>query len=256
MKITQALWGTLILLINLPPMAHPESKLNSAATATLSAPSATPPNSPVTPIGSVSRNMAPTDGAAGLFTPNGLGNAAALDAQLNGGLTASPIVDGTGANVHLTVPIATPPADVRSESDAAKHEVQNTAVRVSPNVMVTPTYRNSMAPYPVPRQFTQFRNAPVSARILTRAKPRSNASSTNLSERVKISRTANTLDSIGQLTGSITYADGKKVLLGTEGNAFIDPDKGTLTLPNGSKLSMKSAAKSVRQVALKNQVRL
>ncbi len=256
MKITRALWGTLILLINLPPTAHPESNLNSAATSPLSARSATPPNSPATPIGSVSRDMAPTDGAAGLFTPNTLGNAAALKAQLNGGLTASPIVDGTGANAHLTVPIATPPADVRSESDLAKYEMQNTAAKVSPNVMVTPRYANSMAPYPVTRQFTQFRNVPVSARTSTTAKPRGTAGSTGLRENVKISRSANTLDSIGQLTGSITYADGKKVLLGTAGNAFIDPDKGTLTLPNGSKLSMKSAAKSVRQVALKNQVRL
>ncbi len=248
MKLTRALWGTMFLLINLPPMAHPEVNSNSAAT---------PPNSPATPIGSLNRNLAQTDGAAGLFTPNSLGNAAALHAQMNGGLTASPIVDGNGASANLTVPAATPPADTGNEAASARSETMNSVDKAGANAMSAPRYSNSMAPSPVAKQSAPNGQATLTARKFMTVKPTATRISTVLNERISIaSPPADALQSIGQLTGSITYADGKKVLLGTAGNAFIDPDKGTLTLPNGAKLSMKSAGKSVRREALKNQVRL
>lgn len=256
MKVTRALWGTILLLINLPPMAHPEGSYSSASVSPHSSASTTPPNSPGTPIGSLSRNMVPTDGAAGLFTPNTLGNAAALNAQLNGGLTASPIVDGNGANVHVTVPISTPPADAKNGSDGMLNNAA-TAARANSDLIMSPMFSNSMAPPPVARQFTRIERTPVTLRRFAMTKPIITSRSAGLSERV-ITTTppTDTLDSIGQLTGSITYENGMKVLIGTEGNAVIDPSKGTLTLPNGARLSMKSAAKSVRQAALKNQVRL
>lgn len=230
MKVTNAFLGTMLLLINLPLTARPASNSEPTGTA----------------IGTMSQTMQPTDEAAGLFTPASPGNAAAYKSQLNGGLRASPIVDGSGANLRVMVPIASPPATQ------------------SLNMNLSPVFTNVMAPYPVARQTTRIKQ-PAST-VPTRTLPRQQvlAAPSLVSKSfvhrgrmpIVISSPANTLDSIGQLTGAITYADGQKVLIGTEGNARIDPNKGTVTLPNGARLSMKSAAKSVRQVALKNQVRL
>ncbi|MBS1956479.1 MAG: hypothetical protein JST89_19990 [Cyanobacteria bacterium SZAS-4] len=225
MKIKNAFFGTMLLLINLPLMANPATNSEPTGEA----------------IGTLSQTVEPTDGAAGLFTPNNPGNEAAYKAQLNGGLRASPIVDGSGANLQITVPVATPPMTTKVQMAPPSRNLMNTANRDKPYPtqsrsiqMVAPEIsRNVMAPYPVARQ-SSFR----------RIQPR------------QVSKPTNTLDSIGELTGAITYADGQKVLIGTNGNARIDPIKGTVTLPSGAKLSMKSAAKSVRQVALKNQVHL
>ncbi|HEY9718851.1 MAG TPA: hypothetical protein V6C69_15370 [Trichormus sp.] len=69
------------------------------------------PGSSASASGVAQGNIGPTQsgpGAAGLFTPNNPGNAAAYNAQLTGALEGSPIVDGTGANIHISVPMATP----------------------------------------------------------------------------------------------------------------------------------------------------
>lgn len=230
MKITNAFLGTMLLLINLPLTARPASNSEPTGTA----------------IGTVSQTMHPTDEAAGLFTPNSPGNAAAYNAQLNGGLRGSPIVDGSGANVRIMVPMASPPATQ------------------SLDMNLSPLFTNVMAPYPVARQPIRTNQPAAIAPTRTAPSPTVFATPSLVSRAFVhrgirpnvISPAANSLDSIGELTGAITYADGQKVLIGTDGNARIDPKNGTVTLPNGAKLSMKSAAKSVRQVALKNQVRL
>ncbi|MBI2810321.1 MAG: hypothetical protein HYX67_05795 [Candidatus Melainabacteria bacterium] len=241
MKITQALWGTMFLLINLPPTARPADDSHSAGTA----------------IGTLSRSMSPSDGAAGLFTPNTPGNAAAYDAQLNGGLTASPIVDGSGANITITVPVATPPAATSAQTGLPGSRMLNTAKTGSSYEVVAPKSTNALAPYAVARQAP--RNLPSFAqrRTVTLAKPQLvRRFAGSIKSATVTSQPSNSIESIGQLTGTITYADGQRVLLGTLGNATIDPNKGTVTLPNGAKLPMRSAEKLVRQVAQKNQVRL
>ncbi len=85
MTIRRALWGIFILLLILPPRAHPAS---SDAFPWSGAPTSSP--------------------SVGLFTPSSPGNSAACNAPLTGGQAGSPIVSGNGANLRITVPMATP----------------------------------------------------------------------------------------------------------------------------------------------------
>ncbi|MBS2000137.1 MAG: hypothetical protein JST44_01445 [Cyanobacteria bacterium SZAS LIN-5] len=239
------------------------------------------PGGTVSDSGVAQGNVGPTQsgpGAVGLFTPNSPGNAAAYDAQVSGGLVASPIVDGSGTNLRVVVPSATPSGvpnyhDASSGSNvpeasnsALNYNVTNGQISTAP--FKKPSNPRSAAMADIlsdvldrrvnvsnehaPRRTASFyiRNQPTS--FAYHMKAAANTSTyANASENVN----ASTLEQLGQLTGIITYADNTIVLLGSKGSATID-QRGSMRLPDGTKVSIQSAGKSLRHVAQKNQLRL
>jgi len=128
------------------------------------------PGSSASASGIAQGNIGPTQsgpGPVGLFTPSGPGNAAAYNAQLNGALEGSPIVDGSGANIQVAVPMATPseaPSYLRYTVGATTPEgtasymgygVQSTNPPSTPGFAPATfgTITNVSAPAPVPKRY-------------------------------------------------------------------------------------------------------
>lgn len=247
-------------------MVRPQNNLETGVIA---------PGGTVSGSGFAQGNVGPTQsgpGAAGLFTPNSPGNAAAYNAQMSGGLTGSPIVDGTGANLRVSVPTSTPsgvPNYHVVRTNGIDEALRNNALinrnalpvntqnaNVSNGMMEIGNNRASSG-----RSISVVRTSVINVgrASLHRSvgeipSTRSRARSGTLSQTLAIS--TNPINRIGDLTGSITYADGVEVLLGTNGTATIDPHSRTLSLPGGERVSMKKVAGPLRQIAQKNQVRL
>ncbi|HEY9733544.1 MAG TPA: hypothetical protein V6C89_16615 [Drouetiella sp.] len=221
------------------------------------------PGGTVSASGVAQGNVGPTQsgpGAIGLFTPNSPGNAAAYQAQISGGLTASPIVDGSGVNTRTVVPMSTPSgipnyhdtkvgtggfarANALIYTGSAASGVNGNEQSHSPDASL-PLRSDAGVSDAFPHQTrsrlaaTNVRSVPVK-RLTTASQLRKNP-----------------LQPIGQLTGTISYADGSRVLLGSSGAATIDSNRKNLTFDNGRQLPMPSVAHSIRQVAQRNQVRL
>lgn len=218
-------------------------------------------NGAIAPGGTYSRsgiaqgNVGPTQsgpGAAALFTPDSPGNAAAYNAQVSGGLVASPIVDGNASNLRIVVPSATPSGvpnyrSVSSGSDPGHDGTNSDQPSNSGPLTVSPAPTTEL---PASRAIAPIKAwTRKSASSYTRARPGSFVYHFNSA------LGASAVNSLGQLTGVITYGDGSSVLLGSNGSARID-NRGRVSMPDGTVVPIKSVEKSLRQVAQATQLRL
>ena len=181
-------------------------------------------------------------GASGLFTPASPGNNAALNAQMNGGLEGSPIVNGTGTNLRVTVPFATPsqnPSYQQYTNDGItgvlpvnpglnSKALQSAQREVSQNKQSTLT------------KFTDLQTRPVSIREIN------NQRITPSYSKHKVQTRNQPPNNLGKVDGFIQYADGKSVMFGSNGALQIDKENnGVLKLNDGrttkvSKIKSKS----------------
>lgn len=203
-------------------------------------------------------------GATGLFTPDSPGNSAAYHAQMSGALEGSPIVDGNGANIRVTVPIATPSARPAYEQFSAggltgvfgtTTGAQSTRTLDLPGVQATTTVA-----YPSVTTTINAQVAPLS-RVVSGASSLRPAQV--LAPRVQAKRTTplnasnDVMHMLGDVTGSMKYADGQIVLFGTDGTLRLNGNRsGTLTLSNGQVISFHDSANSIRQVAQRLQLEM
>ncbi len=238
------------------------------------------PGGTVSSSGIAQGNIGPTQsgpGAAGLFTPNNPGNAAAYNAQVSAGLVGAPIVDGNGVNMRITVPTSTPSGTINYQNVGTRSA--NTG---NTNTAKTVNIANGDSERVTGKEFRTYgrqtgngwtnaqsfnaliykkrRGAP-GAMLLSRRSPIMPTGITGGGKQFTYPRLSKTeadsawLAQLGQLTGSITYDDGAKVLLGTNGSAAVDPH-GIVQMPDGKRMPMKSLAGALRQIAQKNQVHL
>lgn len=189
------------------------------------------PGGTVSASGVAQGNVGPTQsgpGAVGLFTPNSPGNAAAYNAQVQGGLTASPIVDGNGANVNVTVPMAnpsrTPIYQQFSSGTAPGAAPAGTSGSVSKLFGNMGTLGSELVPMGSPRpsamSVLESRTAGVASPSYRRIPVRVQLASRSF--QLRKTATVHPSRPIGDITGSIIYADGQKVLLGSKGAVVVN----------------------------------
>jgi hypothetical protein len=233
------------------------------------------PGGTVSGSGIAQGNVGPTQsgpGAAGLFTPNSPGNAAAFNAQVNGGLAGSPIVDGNGANIHVTVPVATPSVVPSYEqfsngvsTDLSSSYSSDTTMGGRLSTPAPLTFGRVPIPLQPPINIQVDVNA-IPTRVIN---PAPNAVSRlrtnriyrarlvmNTMPQVRHQTSADAVKSIGEVTGSISYADGQKIIFGTHGNATVNARNATVSLPNGKVIPLRIAGPAMNKIAQKNQVPL
>jgi hypothetical protein len=166
-------------------------------------------------------------GASGLFTPNSPGNSAALSAQMHGGLEGSPIVDGVGSNLRITVPVSTPslsPSYEQVTNGGIVGVTRNTVLNDPDAAHIMPV-QNSSSLSPVIQAFPQNSG-------------RRSLSSAYSSSAVKTPPKANGL---GRVNGSIDYGNGDKVLFGSGGVESIHKTKNAvLQLNDGRTITKKT----------------
>lgn len=253
MTLRQAIWKVMFLLMFLPPAppAHPADQAVNRQVEVI-APGGTVSNDSAAQIGPTQSGP----GAVGLFTPNSPGNAAAYQAQMNGNLTASPIVDGNGANLTIKVPSSTP----ANTQMLFTPRMQSGAQAVTQTSTPSETQSSRAPEFRAPRPTnTTSRGSMYKPSNASRQKARTPRRSNVIPHRTRVSiidQNSNSIRSIGSMTGAITYADGDQVLFGTAGSAKVDSEKKLVTLPNGHALPVRSAAKEIHQVAEKARVRL
>lgn len=149
-------------------------------------------------------------GASGLFTPNNPGNTAALSAQMHGGLEGSPIVDGVGSNLRVTVPLATP-----SLKPSYEQITNGGVIGVTHNTVLNDPPAAAAHTMQLQSSFSTVRTAAV-------ATPYRRA--TNL----------------GRVNGSIDFGNGDKVLFGSGGVESISRNKkAVLQLNDGRTITKK-----------------
>jgi len=198
-------------------------------------------------------------GAAGLFTPNSPGNAAALKAQTEGALQGGPIVTGTGANVRVEVPVATPstsPAYKQFIGDNITGNIGTT--KSAPNLVEakvveteavstqsTGSDKTSSAPFAPPQWSTP---QPVQLKPLS-PQLRARMQSAHLVARPP--RTVTAL--LGDVTGSMTF-DSDVTVYGSNGSLHTDLRHGTtLKLNSGHSIKLSDPKHGVEQMAGKQQ---
>jgi hypothetical protein len=166
-------------------------------------------------------------GAAGLFTPNSPGNAAAYNAQVHGGLEGSPIVDGNGSNLVVKVPYATRSGDAVYEQFTTGGVTGNLGQGKSstrlPNdnkdySFSTPAQRRStrtsaIGASPTPPAMNRI---PIMKQPLVRdARPRVSPNNTRTEKIGRLHATKQkAAASLRDGSGFIEYADGQTVLFG------------------------------------------
>jgi hypothetical protein len=233
------------------------------------------PGGTVSGSGIAQGNVGPTQsgpGAVGLFTPNSPGNAAAFNAQMNGGLAGSPIVDGNGANIHVTVPVATPSVVPSYEqfsnglSDDVRSFSSNGRTRGAPmNAPITARRAPISLQSPinsrldvngVPVRMVNFSAPNAVSRRLTGGTYRAPLVVRTTRTPVRHQTSSDAVKTIGEVTGSITYADGQKTIFGTHGNAAVNAKNATMSLPDGKVIPLRIAGPEMSKVAQKNQVPL
>jgi hypothetical protein len=227
------------------------------------------PGGSVSGSGIAQGNVGPTQsgpGAAGLFTPNSPGNAAAYNAQLTGGLVGSPIVDGNGANIRVTVPMSTPsvvPAYQQYTNGAVTGPISGIVTGASrpattgaPSKPSRSTQNSSVRTNRVMVRSVSYLKAPLAVSMKHSLNPNkfySNQRTLTLDQRA----TTDVMKMLGDVTGTITYADGQKVLFGTEGSlTFGSKQLGALSLSNGKIIPIENADELFRQVAQRTQMHL
>jgi hypothetical protein len=187
-------------------------------------------------------------GAAGLFTPNSPGNAAALKAQTDGALQGGPIVTGSGANVRVMVPVATPSL-IPSYKQFIGDNITGTigATKSAPNAETEPTNAVTTASGPfAPPQWT----TPAAAEVRPLS-PAIRARMQSLHLAARPPRTATGL--LGDVIGSMSI-DGETSVYGSNGTLHTDKYHGTtLKLNNGPSIKLRDPHHSVEQLANKNQ---
>jgi hypothetical protein len=187
-------------------------------------------------------------GAAGLFTPNSPGNSAALKAQTEGALQGGPIVTGTGANVRVMVPVATPsliPAYKQFIGDNITGTIGTTKSAPSPaeTEVANPDSASVAIPPPQWSAVQPLKLSPLSPAL------RSEIRSAHLAARPP--RTVDGL--LGDVTGSMSF-DGDTIVYGANGTLYTDEKHGTtLKLNSGHSIKLADPKHGVEQLANKNQ---
>jgi hypothetical protein len=175
-------------------------------------------------------------GASGLFTPNSPGNSAALSAQMHGGLEGSPIVDGVGSNLRITVPVSTP-----SLSPSYEQVTNGGIVGVTRNTVLNDPDAAHMMPVQNSSSDRQFSDARTLSPV-TQAFPQNSwrraLSSVRPSSTMKTPPKAT---SLGRVNGSIDYGDGDKVLFGSGGVESIKKSKNAVLQLNDGRTITKKA---------------
>jgi hypothetical protein len=247
-----------------------------------------PPGSTVSGSGVSVGNVDATQsgpGAAGLFTPNGPGNAAALSAQMRGGLEGSPIVDGSGTNLDIAVPIATPSEEPDYEHftiDGTTGLMRDTVYSTGPipgETIANPSAIDSLS---AERNFDLTPIAPsedgesrsgtttladlrgplnpstsitgkvTGAAQLGQPTGRAVSHTDQLETTARNRRSTKPQDptnQIGTVTGAIDWGNGDVVLFGTQGE--LEEEKGnvgTLVLNSGTTKTVHGEQKEVRSI--------
>jgi hypothetical protein len=228
--------------------------------------------SPVARAASSNSNIGPTQsgpGASGLFTPNSPGNAAAYNAQLTGALEGSPIVDGSGANLHISVPMATPSEThyINYTVGATTPDNRNSYMQDSVQTTNSPlpasnsniTNIHQLVFPPTTTAVRATRIAPIKRSL--RADQRLATTTTNLGFRHYILQTRRTptdpLSLLGKVDGSIEYDDNQIVLFGANGTLRVNNDRSAvLTLTDGRVITYHDPANTMHQLATRHEVQL
>jgi len=231
------------------------------------------PGGTISDVGIAQGNVGPTQsgpGAAGLFTPNSPGNAAAYDAQLRGGLQGSPIVDGSGANLRIFVPVPTPSGN----STYLQYMSGGVTGIVAPQAAFRQVINRPSVPESIARAGTAMRtvplvwpqpnNFPFVFNHVNHRPIKTNARSDQLaigrlSHLLKTApnsgRWQDIIGALGDVTGTMQYADGSVVLFGTRGTLRLESDRsGTLSCSDGRVITFHDFSGRVRQLAQGNQL--